>query len=250
MKILVTGAEGFIGGYLMPELSNAVGLDIKRGESENILTCRLPDEVDVVIHLAAIPGVIASVENPYKNAETNILGTIRLLQKYKQAKFIFASSGGTIQETIESPYGLSKKTCEEYIKLLHDNYVILRFCNVYGKGSRSVVDKWLKEEELTIYGDGETYRIYGHVSDVVKAIIKSIDWPTGTYSLGSAQRYSVNQVADAITGYKRKPVHHLLARPGEITHPNSQLLNTTPNWMPRVNLMEYIHDQLHNPEQK
>ena len=238
MKVLVTGHEGFVGSYLMPHLPGAIGLDIKSGN--DILTCDLPD-ADIVIHLAAKPGVVVSMDEPYANAETNVMGTLRLLERYKDAKFIFASSGGTIQETIESPYGLSKFVGEEYIKLLHDNYVILRFCNVYGPGSRSVVDKWLREDELTIYGDGKTMRIYGYVEDVVEAIIKSLAWDTGTYKLGSAQRYSVLDIAKAIG----KPYKHAEARPGEITHQNSQLPNETPNWHPKVNLMDYIANGIH-----
>lgn len=233
-RLLITGHEGFIGSYLTQKLS-AVGLDIKSGN--DILECDLPD-ADIIIHLAAQPGVIASVADPYTNARTNILGTIRLLQRYPDAKFIFSSSGGTIQETIESPYGLSKYTCEEYIKLLSNNYVILRFPNVYGKGSRSVVDKWLAEDKLTIYGDGLTYRIYAHVSDVVNAIMLSIDWPQGTYKLGTNQRYSVLEVAQAM----KKPFKHQPPRKGEITHPYSFLPNLTPNWKAQIELMDYIRE--------
>lgn len=238
MSIVVTGHEGFIGGYLSKEM-DFVGLDIKSGN--DILECDLPP-ADVVIHLAAEPGVVKSVEDPYTNARTNILGTIRIAEHYKDSKLIFASSGGTIQESIESPYGLSKYTCEEYIKLLHDDYVILRFPNVYGEGSRSVVDKWLKEDELTIYGDGETYRIYAHVSDVVQAIKKAIYWDKGIYKLGSTQRYSVYQVAEAIG----KPIKYEPARRGEITHGNSQLPNETPDWEAEVELMEYIKDAINH----
>jgi UDP-glucose 4-epimerase len=234
LKILVTGHLGFVGSQLMPFLPLAEGLDIK--EDNDILTCDLPD-ADVVIHLAAEPGVIKSMEDPITSAKTNIVGTLRLLKHYKDAKFIFASSGGTIQETIESPYGLTKYVGEEYIKMLHDNYVILRFPNVYGKGSRSVVDKWLNEDQLTIYGDGKTNRIYAHVDDVVQAILKSLDWPTGqTYKLGTDQRYSVNQIAEAIG----KPITHAPVRAGEITHTRSQLENDTPNWEAKVKLMDYI----------
>lgn len=231
-KILVTGNRGFIGSYLS-EFVNDLNLDIKDGN--DILECELPD-ADVVIHLAAQPGVIASVEDPFTNARTNILGTIRLLERYKEAKFIFASSGGTIQEKIESPYGLSKYTCEEYIKLLSDNYVILRFPNVYGFGSRSVVDKFIAEDELTVYGDGKTYRIYAHVSDVVNAILMSIDWPKGTYKLGTTQRYSVQELAEAMD----KPIKYAPARKGEITHTNSRLPNETPGWEASVELLDYI----------
>jgi nucleoside-diphosphate-sugar epimerase len=233
MGIVVTGHMGFIGGYLMRQLPNAVGLDIKDGN--DILECDLPP-ADIVIHLAAEPGVIRSVEDPFTNAQTNILGTIRLLQHYKNAKFIFASSGGTIQETIESPYGLSKYTCEEYIKLLHDNYVILRFPNVYGKGSRSVVDKFLNQDKLTIYGDGSANRTYGFVDDVVRGILFAQEWPSGTYKLGGGQNYTVREIAEAIG----KPIIYAPKRWGELDH--SSLPNETPNWGATLDLQEYIRD--------
>lgn len=241
MGIVVTGHKGFIGTELMKKLPDAVGLDIKEGN--DILTCDLP-EADTVIHLAAEPGVVKSMQDPISSAETNILGTLRLIKHYKDAKFIFASSGGTIQETIESPYGLTKYVGEEYIKLLHPNYVILRFCNVYGSGSRSVVDKWLGEDELTVFGDGKTMRIYGHVSDIVDAILKSLTWPTGTYKLGSDQRYSVLDIARAIG----KPKRHSGPRAGEITHTRSFLPNDTPNWEPKIDVMEYIRAKRYNPK--
>lgn len=232
-RICVTGSEGFIASYLLPELRNheVIGLDIKSGN--DILECDLPD-ADVVIHLAAEPGVIASMAEPYKNARTNILGTIRLLKRYPDAKFIFSSSGGTIQETIESPYGLSKKTCEEYIKLLHSNYVILRFPNVYGKGSRSVADKFLNNE-VVIYGDGSATRTYGHVDDIVRAVIGSMEWQSNdTYKLGSPQNYSVKQIAEAIG----KPITYEPKRKGELDH--SKLPNTTPHWLAKTDLLDYL----------
>lgn len=228
--ILITGHLGFVGSYLTKKIPNYIGLDIKEGN--DILTCDLPD-AETVIHLAAEPGVIASMEDPYKNAYTNIMGTIRLAKRYKDSRFIFSSSGGTIQESIISPYGLSKKTCEEYIKLLCNNYVILRFPNIYGKGSRSVVDKFLNND-VTIYGDGSQNRTYAYIDDVVDGIIKSLYWEQGTYKLGGKQNYTVLQIAEAIS----KPITFQPKRPGELDH--SSLDNVTPNWETKTNLMDYI----------
>lgn len=235
MGIVVSGHEGFIGSYLMEHLPpDTVGLDIKSGN--DILNCPLP-EADTVIHLAAEPGVIASMEDPCKNAQTNILGTIRLANHYKDSKFIFASSGGTIQETIESPYGLSKKTCEEYIKLLMRHWVILRFPNVYGEGSRSVVDKFLNQDRNIVYGDGGQTRTYGHVSDVVRGVVKALDWPEQqTYKFGGKQNYTVKEIGEAIG----RPLTYLMTRPGELAY--SRLDNITPDWETTVELMDYIKD--------
>lgn len=228
--VLLTGHKGFIGGHLTSD----VGIDLKDGE--NILSCPLPD-ADVVIHLAAQPGVINSMKDPVHTVNNNITGTVRLLNHYKDAKFIFASSGGTIQETIESPYGLSKFCGEEFVKLMSKNYVILRFANVYGHGSRSVIDKFLNED-ITIYGDGSAMRTYVHIDDLVRGIKQAIDWPTGTYYFGSEQNYSVNEIAKAIG----KPIKYGDWREGELK--NANLKNTTPDWKPTKDVMEYIKEEL------
>lgn len=220
---------GFIGSYLFRELY-AMGLDIKEGN--DILDCDLPD-ADIVIHLAARAGVRKSVEEPFKNAETNILGTIRLAERYKNSRFIFTSSGGTIQEKIISPYGLSKFCCEEYIKMLCNDYVILRLPNVYGRNSRSVIDKFLNND-IEIYGDGSATRTYAHVSDIVRGIKDSIDWDMGLYKLGGVQNYSVLEIAKAIG----KPIRFSGWKKGELVH--SKLDNTTPNWNTTIDAMDYI----------
>jgi UDP-glucose 4-epimerase len=229
MKILVTGHRGFIGSYLMKEIE-AKGLD--KVEGNDILDCDLPD-ADVVIHLAAQPGVIKSMEDPVTTVHNNITGTVRLAEKYKDTKFIFASSGGTIQETIESPYGLSKYCGEEFVKMICNNYVILRFANIYGKGSRSVADKFLNED-ITIYGDGSATRTYLHIDDLIRGIIQSMDWNKGSYYLGSNQNYTVLEIAKAIG----KPIKFRGWRKGELKY--SRLENTTPNWEATTNLMDYV----------
>jgi UDP-glucose 4-epimerase len=231
--ILVTGHLGFIGSYLFKEIS-AIGMDIKNNYN-NILFDNLPD-ADIVIHLAAQTDVILSVENPINDANLNILGTIRLVQHYKKSKFIFVSSGGAIQEKIESPYGLSKYCAEEYIKLLHDNYIILRLPNIYGKGSRSVVEKFINGP-VNIYGDGYSTRDYVHVSDIVKAIKMSFDWKVGTYSLGSCKNYSVLDLARA-TG---KPINFLPERKGELKH---SFVENTSEWKPAIDVIDYIKKKI------
>lgn len=238
MKILITGHRGFIGTYLWEKLSihgiDLVGIDLKIGS--DILDCSLPD-VDLVIHLAAIPGVLESIENPVETTRTNVLGTVRLLNHYKSSKFIFASTGGAIQDEILSPYGWSKYCAEGFVKMLHKNYVILRFANVYGPNSRSVADKFINGD-IEIYGDGSQTRTYVHVDDLVKGIIASIDWPVGSYYFGSDQNYSVQQLAEA-TG---KPIKYTDFKPGELLH--SSLKNTAINWKPTIDVIEYIKEKL------
>lgn len=235
-KVLITGHMGFIGSYLTKKFDNFIGLDIKDGN--DILTCDLPD-ADVVIHLAAEAGVVDSVADPVKNARTNILGTVRLAKRYKDSRFIFSSSGGAIQKTIISPYGLSKDCCERYIEMLCNNYVILRFPNVYGANSRSVADKFIRGD-IVIYGDGSATRTYGHVDDIVMGIVMAQDWEQGTYKLGSYQNYTVLEIAKAVG----KPITFAPKRDGELDH--SSLRNVTPNWKTTIDLLTYIKNVCQN----
>ncbi len=236
MKILVTGYKGYIGSHLMKMLPNAIGLDYADGN--DIVTCDLPD-ADIVIHLAAQAGVVRSWGNPTETVRINTLGTVRLAEKYKDSKFIFASTGGAIQKEIISPYGLSKYCAELFIKMLFNNYVILRFANVYGKEkSRSVIDKFLDMDEITIYGDGSQNRTFVHIDDLLRGIMQAIDWPKGEYYFGSNQNYTVLELAKA-TG---KPIKFEEWRKGELKE--SYLKNTTPDWKPRIDALEYIKKEV------
>ena len=230
-KILVTGSQGFIGTHLMKNI-DAYGMDKKSGK--NILTHPLPD-ADIVIHMAAQTKVIDSVSDPVNDAKVNILGTIRMAQRYKDSKFIFISSGGAIQEKIESPYGLSKFCAEEYVKMICKNYVILRFPNIYGPGSHSVVEKFINGP-VRIFGDGTSTRDYVHVYDIVRAIKQAIGWKKGTYYLGSGKSIPVLKLAEA-TG---KPIKFLPKVPGELQH--SKVKNNT-KWRPKIKVVEYVWEQ-------
>jgi len=236
MKVVITGHKGYIGHHLMKRFPDAVGIDLKDGQ--DIVSCDLP-EADLVIHLAALPGVVRSMEEPTETVRTNILGTVRLAEQYKNAKFIFASTGGAIQKEIISPYGLSKYCAEEFIKMLFKNYVILRFANVYGReGSRSVVDKFVNDSPLVIYGSGKQNRTFVYIDDLLDGIVKATDWPQGSYYFGSTQNYTILDLAKA-TG---KPYHFEPKRQGELF--TSYLDNTTPNWKPTVDVKEYIKEKV------
>jgi UDP-glucose 4-epimerase len=233
--MLITGHKGFIGSYLFKKV-DAIGIDRKEGNE--LLTCDLPD-TDIVIHLAAQTSVVDSVADPEQDAKDNILVTLRLLKRYPKAKFIFASSGGAIQEIIGSPYGLSKLACENYIKLLHNNYVILRFPNVFGEGGKGVIEKFI-EGMPTIYGSGEATRNYVHVEDITDGIIKALDWEKGLYMMGGGTQATVNELAES-TG---KKITYTKEREGEILV--SKVENTTPNWKPTINAIDYVKNSCSN----
>ncbi len=180
----------------------------------DIMDANLANEVckgiDVIVHLAANTGVAPSVENPRKDCETNVLGTLNYLEAARHCKvprFIFASSGapvGEVEPPIHeelaphpvSPYGASKLAGEGYCSAYYRTYgvetVCLRFGNVYGPLSGhkdSVVAKFIKNalngETLEIYGDGNQTRDFIYIDDLIDAIYKAATFPAHLSPLAS-----------------------------------------------------------------
>lgn len=249
-KILVTGGAGFIGSNLVDALIEAghevaVIDNLSTGQRENLNAEAKFFEIDItdkqgvdkvfgeftpdaMFHLAAQASVIVSSENPAKDVEVNVIGTINLLEaceKYKVQKFIFSSTGGAIygddaprptteeaEERPISPYGMDKLSAEKYIaffaKRANMTAVCLRYANVYGprqnsKGEAGVVaiftDKMLKGETVSIYGDGSHTRDYVYVGDVVQANLKALAFEKSeTYNIGTGEETSVNQIIEML----------------------------------------------------
>ncbi|MBT3464495.1 SDR family NAD(P)-dependent oxidoreductase, partial [archaeon] len=157
--------------------------------------------IDVVIHLAARAGVRPSIEHPLWYQETNVDGTVNLLELSKQhkvKKFIFGSSSSVYGENKKipfseiddvnnpiSPYAASKKACElfcyTYSYLTGLDIACLRFFTVYGPRGRPemaiyLFTKWIMEgTAISMFGDGETMRDYTYISDIVNGIVSCID---------------------------------------------------------------------------
>ena len=219
-KVLITGGAGFIGSHVADRfllnnyeviaadnlvtgnIDNINGKNIKffnidirdREKLEELFKNEKPD---YVIHLAAQVSVSSSVGDVLYDAEENITALINILElckKYNTEKIVFSSTAAVygIPEEVPSreanktaplsPYGLSKLTGEEYIKmysrLFGVNYVILRYANVYGPrqsahGEAGVVsifnDKIKANGDIFIEGDGLQTRDFVFVKDVSKA---------------------------------------------------------------------------------
>lgn len=227
--ILLTGHLGNIGLKLAQKLDAFVGIDTKDGK--NLTTCELPENIDVIYHLAAHAPVEHSWQDPIRTME-NLISTIRLVHHYPDVKIIFASSGAAIDPA--SPYGFSKWACSEYLKRFHKNAVVLYFPNIFGL-SRSVVDIFKGKDEVVIYGDGKQTRDYVHVDDIVLGLYKAKDWSPGEYFLGSGVATSLLELA------KGKVVHFKEARKEA---KESVLPNTTPDWVPAINVIDYINESI------
>jgi UDP-glucose 4-epimerase len=165
------------------------------------------------VHLAAKVQVNESVTNPQLYYETNINGTINILQGVKTKNFIFASTGAA--EHLNSPYAVSKKACEEivqqYCSANNIDYTIFRFYIVIGSifgiqpsysyGLFHALTTAPARGYINIYGtdyntvDGTCVRDYVHVMEICNAIITAINSPSNSIeSLGHGFGYTVRNI--------------------------------------------------------
>jgi UDP-glucose 4-epimerase len=260
MRCIVTGGAGFIGSNLVDKLIDEgheviIFDNYSTGKKENINpnakfflvdithqpyfeTNTMKDimsGVDVVFHLAALARVQPSIENPIEYHNTNINGTLNMLdacRKYGVKRFVFSSSSSVYGDVREedlptsenselnpmSPYALHKLVGEQYCKLYSELYgletVSLRYFNVYGErqpieGAYTLVmgvfaQQRLNGEKMTIRGDGEQRRDFTYVGDVVDANIKCMEYPLelngDVFNIGNGDNKSVNDIADLIGG--------------------------------------------------
>lgn len=225
--ILTTGHCGFIGKRLHKEVGG-LGIDLQQGK--NLLSCDLPEEIETIYHLAAQTSVEASWSDPMHDSD-NLKMLVRLVHAYPKAKIIYTNSAASLDQS--SPYGFSKWACAEYLKRFHTNYVICTLPNVYGEGSRSVVDLFKGKDQVTIYGSGNHTRDYVQVDDIVRALKLAADWDCGEYQLGTGIPTTVLELAEG---------KEVVFKQSRKEAKSSVLKNTTPNWHHTTGVHEYLYD--------
>jgi len=215
--------------------------------------------LDVVLHVAGQVSLIRSFADPSLDLQTNVLGTINVLRlclKYRVARLLYASSMTVYGDTAVLPtsedihcrpvsyYGITKYAAERYVHATAQRADLdfgfqvtsFRMYNVYGP--RQALDNpyqgvlgiflgnLLRDEPLTIFGDGEQSRDFVYIDDVVDAWVAAIEKPAAygqVLNLGSGCRMSINELADRVlaafgSGRSERALQYRAARPGEQRH--------------------------------
>ena len=263
MRCVVTGGCGFIGSHIVDALVRdgcevAVLDDLSTGNLEYLNPAAELVEGSVadgevvrsavegatwVFHLAALPRVQQSVDDPVGTHAINVNGTLNVLQAAREhgVERVVVSSSSSVygdQETHLmtedlapnplSPYGLHKLIGEQYADLFASLFgmqiVSLRYFNVYGPRQSAegayalVIPHFLRLRDegkpLTVYGDGCQTRDYVHVDDVVRANVNAAnsELPVGravALNVGSGEETSVNEIAAMVGG----EVEHIIPNP-------------------------------------
>lgn len=271
-NVLVTGAAGFIGSHTVEALlargDRVIGLDNldsyydiaqKRANLAEIeasssaehfsfiqgdirdeqLVRRLFSErkLDVVIHLAAMAGVRASIEQPQMYFDVNMGGTLNLLEAARThglGQFVFASTSSVYGNSVRlpfhedmpadrqlSPYAVTKRAGEllghTYQHLYGQNFTALRLFTVYGPRNRpdmmafKLLHSIFSGQELPLYGGGNMYRDWTYVGDTVSGILAAADRPLGyeIFNLGRGESVLLLQFVrtmEELVGRKAKLV--------------------------------------------
>lgn len=288
-RILVTGGAGFVGANLVrllldQNLSVTVldnfsvgkreylqGLDIEIVEGD-ILDSTLVNEIvaghDGIVHLAAQTGVPGSIENPRRDCEVNIVGTLNFLEAARHngiQRFVFASSNAPLGKQPPpatedkaplplSPYGASKLAGEGYCLAYHGSWglgtVILRFANLYGPYSAhkgSVVAKFFRDiatGQLTIDGNGTQTRDFIYVGDLCRAITFALDGKVSgeVFQIATGIETSIRTLAECIqqTTNTKAFVEFADFRVGDIrqNYSSIQKAKRLLNWEPQIPLQQ------------
>jgi UDP-glucose 4-epimerase len=296
MKSLVTGALGFIGSHVVETLvgegHEVLGIDdLSTGSRKNAIEGARYEEISIlnpslgkviqdfnpeyIFHLAALPRIQPSFEEPLLHNQVNVDGTIKLLEISRNLKiraFVNSSSASVYgnpdtfpitEETFIdplSPYALQKYAAERYVKILGDKWnipnVSLRYFNPFGPRSFNAesegnayspvlgvfANSITQYGKIFITGDGSQSRDFIYVGDVARANImaaKKIQDITGQiFNVSSGAHQSILSIAEQF----KAPIEFIPERPGEarVSWGSNEKFVELTGWRPSLSVNEYI----------
>lgn len=266
MKIGVTGGAGFIGGHIADRLlaegyevlvfdhlgrAHDPALEVMLGDVRDATAVtELAAHVDGIVHLAAVLGTQETVGNPWPAAETNVLGTVNVLNACRQYGLPVAYAGvGNFW--FRNTYSTTKTAAERLVEQYRDEFGlragIVRPCNAYGprqlaaapygpgkvrKIAPAFICRALSGDPIEVYGDGSQVSDMVHVTDVARVFVDTLMCcaagavPPLPIEVGPTESCTVADVAREVQravstlGRHAPPIVHLPMRPGERSIPD------------------------------
>ena len=281
-RVVVTGANGFVGRHLVDELRSrgyrVIGLDLKPCHSKNIFRADFTTPFlhewfrknDTVVHLAGVTTFQNANQNPVEAFRVNVGGMMNLIDacnKKKCARIVFASSGAVYKPSMEritedhpreppSVYGLTKKMGEDLLTYCGEqvDYTILRYGYIYGKnktwGAVGNFIKLLNENKQPVIYGGEQVIDFVYIKDIVDGTIRAIEtqFKGVTVNLSSGVGTSIEDVFYHCRNALRKDIEPIIepARPYDWKHSVFDVFNAARylGYCPEWSVKRGIEDML------
>lgn len=273
MSILVTGAAGFIGAAVSERLLERGDADVADAAAvDRILSGeRRESPVTAVLNLAARAGIRPSVSIPLAYYETNVVGTLTLLEACRShgvPRFVLASSSSVYGDSARipfreddppgrllSPYAASKQAaealCRVYERLHGLRTTVLRYFTVFGPAGRPDMSpfrfvQWAFEgRPIRVFGDGSQTRDFTSVDDIAEGTLAALDrGGEGPYNLGNDHPMRLLDFVDLVGKAVGQPIRleHLPPSPADVpaTWADIGRARTELGWGPRVSCEEGV----------
>ena len=299
MNILVTGGAGFIASHIaeaylkenhhvviVDNLSSGKKSDVPSKavfyqmdiQDPRVLDVMKNEKIEAINHHAAQISVHRSVINPIFDANSNIIGTLQLLQNAVSCgikKFIFASTGGAIYGEQDyfpacedhsckplSPYAVAKYCVENYLLFYERNFnlrsTVFRYSNVFGPGQSATgeagvvaiyCERLVNKNRPIIFGNGGQTRDFISVRDVVRANLVALKPEcSGTYNIGTGIETSVKELADILIKLSGEDLSPEFAAPRSYEQRRSSIdarkFSRAFGWKPMLTLEEGLRETL------
>ena len=227
-------------------------------------------KIDFVFHEAAQPGVRFSVENPFRPNNVNILGTLNVLQSSLESNVdrVINASSSSIYGKVEylpfdekhptqpiSPYAVSKLAAEHYCRVFYEIHglptVSLRYFTVYGPRMRPdlaisiFTEKMLKNEPITIFGDGTQTRDFTYIDNIIDCNMKLINTNKDdgkVLNVGESKRTNINEIANYLKEIigSSSEIHYVEVQKGDAKHTlaDINLAKKLIGYEPKIDILE------------